>query len=239
MKTNAITDVGLVRTENQDTYYTNEQPIGNLPNLFVVADGMGGHVGGKQASETALQTIVDYIEQSKEENIRVLFDKAIRKANNAVYEEANEKSLQGMGTTIVLASLDKDVLSVANVGDSRLYVVSPGAIKQVTKDHSLVEEMIRMGELERSKARLHPEKNVITRAVGASEDCKADFFQVRLDEEECVLMCSDGLSNMLDDEQIRNIMNSQRDVIEKTQKLVEAANNSGGKDNITVVVVEP
>lgn len=239
MKTNAITDVGMLRTENQDTFYTNEQPIGNLPNLFVVADGMGGHVGGKQASETALQTIVDYIEKSKEENIRVLFDKAVRQANKAVYEEAEEKSLQGMGTTVVMASLDKDVLSVANVGDSRLYVVSPGEIKQVTKDHSLVEEMIRMGELERSKARLHPEKNVITRAVGAAEDCRVDFFQVRLEEEECVLMCSDGLSNMLDDEQIRNIINSQRDVIEKTQKLVEAANNSGGKDNITVVVVEP
>lgn len=239
MKTNAITDVGRVRTENQDTCYTNEQPIGNLPNLFVVADGMGGHAGGKQASETALQTIVEYIEQSKETDIRLLFEQAVRRANSAVYQEAIVKSLQGMGTTIVLATLDKDVLSVANVGDSRLYVVSPGAIKQVTKDHSLVEEMIRMGELERSQARLHPEKNVITRAVGAAEDCKADFFQVRLDEEESILMCSDGLSNMLDDEQIRNIMNSQRDVIEKTQKLVEAANNSGGKDNITVVVVEP
>lgn len=239
MKTNAITDVGMLRTENQDTFYSNEQPIGNLPNLFVVADGMGGHAGGKQASETALQTIVEYIEQSKEENIRVLFDRAIKQANSAVYTEAEEKSLQGMGTTIVMASLDKDVLSVANVGDSRLYVVSPGEIKQVTKDHSLVEEMIRMGELERSKARLHPEKNVITRAVGAMEDCRADFFQVRLEEEESILMCSDGLSNMLDDEQIRNIMNSQRDVIEKTQKLVEAANKSGGKDNITVVVIEP
>lgn len=239
MKTNAITDVGMVRSENQDTFYTNEQPLGNLPNLFVVADGMGGHVGGKQASETALQSIVEYIEGSKETNIRVLFEKAVQKANSEVFKQANEKSLQGMGTTVVLASLDKDVLSVGNVGDSRLYVVSPGAIKQVTKDHSLVEEMIRMGELERSKARMHPEKNVITRAVGATQSCKVDFFQVRLEEEECVLMCSDGLSNMLDDEQIRNIMNSQRDVIEKTQKLVEAANNSGGKDNITVIVVEP
>ncbi len=239
MKTNAITDVGLLRTENQDMFYSNEQSIGNLPNLFIVADGMGGHVGGKQASETAIYTIIQYIEQSKETDIRVLFEQAIKRANSAVFEEAKEKNLQGMGTTIVMATIDKDVLSVSNVGDSRLYVVSPGAIKQVTKDHSLVEEMIRMGELERSKARLHPEKNVITRAVGASEDCKADFFKVRLDEEECFLMCSDGLSNMLDDEQIRNIMNSQRDVIEKTQKLVETANENGGKDNITVVVVEP
>lgn len=239
MKTNAITDVGVLRTENQDTFYSNEQPIGSLPNLFIVADGMGGHVGGKQASETAIHAIIQYIEKSKEKDIRVLFEQAIKSANSAVFEEASEKNLQGMGTTIVMASIDKDVLSISNVGDSRLYVVSPRAIKQVTKDHSLVEEMIRMGELERSKARLHPEKNVITRAVGAAEDCKADFFKVRLEEEESFLMCSDGLSNMLDDEQIRNIMNSQRDVIEKTQKLVEAANESGGKDNITVVVVEP
>ena len=239
MKTDARTDVGRVRAENQDAFYTNEQPIGNLPNLFVVADGMGGHAGGKQASETALQAIIEYIENSKEKNPNILFEKAVQKANQAVYKEANEKDLQGMGTTVVLASIDGRTLSIANVGDSRLYVVSPGSITQITRDHSLVEEMVRMGELERSKARLHPEKNVITRAVGAAESCKVDFFKIGLEDEESVLMCSDGLSNMLDDEQIRNIMNSQRDVIEKTQKLVEAANNSGGKDNITVIVVEP
>lgn len=240
MKTNALTDIGLVRRENQDACYTSERPVGNLPNLFIVADGMGGYQGGKQASERALQTMIQSIENDTETEVFKVLDKAIQDANRRVFCEANEESsLQGMGTTVVAATIVDNKLYVANVGDSRLYTVSPGMITQITKDHSLVEEMVRLGELERSKARSHPKKNMITRAVGALEDCKADFFEVRLKEEESVLMCSDGLTNMLDDEQIRNIMNSQRDVIEKSEKLVEAAKNSGGEDNITVVVIEP
>jgi len=169
----------------------------------------------------------------------LILEHAIQNANHKVYEESLNLSLPGMGTTIVAATIIEDKVCVANVGDSRLYIVSPGTIRQITKDHSLVEEMVRIGEIDPSQARTHEKKNVITRAVGAAEDCKVDFFEVQLQEEECILMCSDGLTNMLDDEQIRNIINSQRDVIEGTQKLIDAANNSGGKDNITAVVIEP
>jgi len=120
-----------------------------------------------------------------------------------------------------------------------LYVVSPGEIRQITVDHSWVEKMVRLGELEPDEARTHEKKNVITRAIGMMEELKVDVFEVPIAEEERILMCSDGLTNMIEDEQIRIIINSQRDVIERTEKLVETANQNGGKDNITVVVIEP
>ena len=129
-------------------------------------------------------------------------------------------------------------LWVANVGDSRLYVVGE-KIRQITRDHSLVEEMIRMGGIDRGAARNHPDKNIITRAIGATDKVNIDFFMVELVPGEIVLMCSDGLTNMLEDEEIRMILNGQRDVVEKAEELVKAANNNGGKDNIAVVLIEP
>jgi protein phosphatase len=128
---------------------------------------------------------------------------------------------------------------VANIGDSRLYVVSGREIRQITRDHSLVEEMVRMGGLRREQARSHPDKNIITRAIGAEDDIEVDFFQVQLSKGDIVLMCSDGLTNMIEDEEIRMILHGQRDLVEKAESLVAAANNNGGKDNIAVVLIEP
>ena len=128
---------------------------------------------------------------------------------------------------------------MANVGDSRLYVVSPQGIRQITRDHSWVEEMVLRGGIGREEARNHPDKNIITRAVGAEDTVKADFFSVRLEEGDMVLMCTDGLTNMLEDREIRMIMNGARDIVEKAQELVEAANENGGKDNISVILIEP
>ncbi|MGN0170749.1 MAG: Stp1/IreP family PP2C-type Ser/Thr phosphatase [Lachnospiraceae bacterium] len=239
MKTHAYTDIGMVRSENQDCFFTSEMPVGNLPNLFIVADGMGGHAGGKYASHTALQAAVDCIKSLSETDPEVILDCAVRQANKEVFEQAKVHNLEGMGTTFVAATLAGKKLCVANVGDSRLYIVTAGEIRQITKDHSLVEEMVRLGELNPDNARTHQKKNVITRAVGVAEDVRADFFEVDIPEECSILMCSDGLTNMVDDEEIRVVMNSQRDVIEKTEKLMEAANKNGGKDNITVAVIEP
>ena len=129
-------------------------------------------------------------------------------------------------------------LRVANVGDSRLYVIGE-KITQITRDHSLVEEMVRMGGLDREDARTHRDKNIITRAIGAADSVDIDFFNVELRQDEVVLMCSDGLTNMLEDEEIRMILNGQRDIVEKAEELVKAANNNGGKDNISVVLIEP
>lgn len=239
MKTHAVTDVGLSRTENQDCFYTTEMPIGNLPNLFLVADGMGGHVGGKCASHKALQTMIDTVKELEETDPGTILEKAMLRANEEVMKEAQIQNMEGMGTTMVAATILGDRMYVANVGDSRLYTVKPGGIRQITKDHSLVEEMVRMGELDPDNARTHQKKNVITRAVGMSEDLKIDVFETELEEESMILMCSDGLTNMVEDETIRVIINSQRDVIERAEKLIEEANKNGGKDNITVVVIEP
>ena len=164
---------------------------------------------------------------------------AIGIANEHIRQKAEEdERLYGMGTTLVVTTCMGNLLQVANVGDSRLYVVND-RITQITRDHSLVEEMIRMGGIDRESARSHPDKNIITRAIGASETVKVDFFTVKLQKGDIVLMCSDGLTNMLEDEEIRMILNGQRDIVEKAEELVRAANNNGGNDNIAVVLIEP
>ena len=144
-----------------------------------------------------------------------------------------------MGTTVVAASCDGGTLSVANVGDSRLYIVGGHEIRQITRDHSWVEEMVRRGGLGRDEARNHPDKNIITRAVGAEDTVKADFFSVKLEEGDLILMCTDGLTNMLEDEEIRMILDGARDIVEKAEELVRRANENGGMDNISVILIEP
>ena len=154
-------------------------------------------------------------------------------------EIEEEVELFGMGTTIVGATITGDMLRVANVGDSRLYIINNREIKQITKDHSLVEEMIRMGGLNREDAKKHPDKNIITRAIGAQNNVDVDFFELALEKDDVVLMCTDGLTNMVDDEEIRMIIMGQKELVEKGESLIKAANNNGGKDNIAVVLVEP
>ena len=134
---------------------------------------------------------------------------------------------------------ERETLHVANVGDSRLYVINGNEIRQITRDHSWVEEMIRRGGLEREQARNHPDKNIITRAVGADETVRTDFFSVRLKEGDLILMCTDGLTNMLEDEEIRMVLDGARDIVEKAQELVRRANENGGRDNISVILIEP
>lgn len=239
LKTFSITDIGKKRKLNQDYVYTSERPVGNLPNVFIVADGMGGHNAGDYASKFTVETIVGEIVNLSEKNPEQILKKAIEVANDKVLRMANENpDLEGMGTTVVAATCIGEELHVANVGDSRLYVIGE-KITQVTRDHSLVEEMIRMGGIDRATARNHPDKNIITRAIGAEESIDIDFFHVGLSKGDIVLMCSDGLTNMLEDEEIRMILNGQRDIVEKAEQLVKAANNNGGKDNIAVVLIEP
>ncbi len=239
LKTFSITDIGKKRQLNQDYVYTSEMPIGNLPNVFIVADGMGGHNAGDYASKYTVETIVQEIARARENNPVTIIKNAIGIANEHIRQKAEEDvHLYGMGTTLVVATCLGDILQVANVGDSRLYIVND-RITQITRDHSLVEEMVRLGGIDREMARSHPDKNIITRAIGASETVKVDFFTVKLQRGDIVLMCSDGLTNMLEDEEIRMILNGQRDIVEKAEELVRAANNNGGKDNIAVVLIEP
>ena len=200
---------------------------------------MGGHNAGDYASKVTVETMLAEMQSSFEKNPTLIFRRAIEEANELIRRRAGEdKKLEGMGTTVVVASCMGRFLQVANVGDSRLYVVNR-EIRQITRDHSLVEEMVRMGGLDRADARNHPDKNIITRAVGAEDHVEPDFFTVELREGDTVLMCSDGLTNMLEDEEIRMIISGARDLVEKAERLVEAANANGGRDNISVILIEP
>lgn len=239
LKTFSVTDIGRKRKTNQDYVYTSEQPVGPLPNLFLVADGMGGHNAGDYASRVAVESILEKIADSSEKDPMRNFDDAIQHANARIRKLASESAeLEGMGTTVVAAVCEGKRLYVANVGDSRLYVINRFGIRQITRDHSWVEEMVRLGEIEKKEARNHPDKNIITRAVGADDTVKTDFFAVQLEEGDEVLMCSDGLTNMLEDEEIRMILDGARDIVEKAQQLVRAANDNGGRDNISVILIE-
>ena len=238
MKAYSITDIGKRRSSNQDFVYASEQPVGNLSNLLIVADGMGGHNAGDLASRYTVESMVDYIEKAEEKRPIPLLSMAIHHANDLVMEKSRtDRALEGMGTTVVAATIQDEYLYVANVGDSRLYLIDQ-EIEQITRDHSLVEEMIRMGELQRQDARSHPDRNVITRAIGVHSPVKIDFFDMKLEKGDRILLCSDGLTNMIDDDEILRIVKKCSSPKEAAQRLVTEANKSGGKDNISVVLAE-
>ena len=234
------TDVGQRRKINQDYVFASELPVGKLPNLFIVADGMGGHNAGDFASRFVANTVKELIENSAESEPIPLIESAIRKSNALLREEASKKvELWGMGTTIVVATIIDGVVYVANVGDSRLYLIEPSGMKQITLDHSLVEEMVRMGQLTKEEARIHPDKNIITRAVGAGATVQVDFFVVDIHQGDKLLMCSDGLTNMVEDWEILKIADGDGTVEERAWELIRVANDHGGKDNIAVILIEP
>ena len=239
MKAFALTDVGQRRKINQDCVYASVEPVGNLPNLFIVADGMGGHKAGDFASRFAVNAVRESIGASQETNPIKLIRDAIELANRGILRESDEhEEMRGMGTTIVVTTIVDRYAYTANVGDSRLYLLGD-TLNQITKDHSLVEEMVRLGEITEAEARNHPDKNIITRAVGATPNVDIDFFDYKVEPGGMILMCSDGLSNMVEDEDIRRILRRTISIEEKARVLVETANENGGKDNIAVILVEP
>lgn len=236
MKSDGRTDVGKKRTQNQDSIFFTDLPIGPLPNLYIVADGMGGHKAGDVASKTAIECVTDYIKESSITNPVTVLKRAIIFANDKVYKMSQEEvDYSGMGTTFVAAVIDEDNMYVVNIGDSRLYVIDE-AIRQITLDHSLVEELIRTGQLDRNKGRNHPEKNIITRALGIAQEVVPDFFEVKLKEDDKILLCSDGLSNMVEDDEIKDIVMEDGDLETAVSKMIDRANYYGGKDNISVVL---
>lgn len=235
----SITDIGRKRQLNQDYVFTCVVPLGNLPNLFVVADGMGGHKAGDYASKCTVETIVEEVAKSKKKEPVAILDDAIQTANRLIRKKSLEdENLDGMGTTVVASTYLDGILYVANVGDSRLYVIGDD-IKQITRDHSLVEEMVRLGGIDRAAARNHPDKNIITRAIGAASSVNVDYFEVALKPEDIVLMCSDGLTNMIEDKDILEIVRTEGDLKTKADLLIKTANENGGKDNIAVLLMQP
>lgn len=239
MKTFSVTDAGVVREMNQDYYFSSDTAVGNLPNLFIVADGMGGHKAGDYASRYTIERVVASVSRNTGEEPIAIMKEAINKANELLVAESREdESKSGMGTTLVIGTIIGNKLFVANIGDSRLYVVGQN-MRQITRDHSLVDEMVKLGEINADEARVHPDKNIITRAVGTSDHVEADFFEVEITADDTILLCTDGLTNMVRDDEILDIIKKYDNAQAATMQLVKEANANGGRDNITVMIIKP
>ena len=238
-----LTDPGCVRTQNQDTFQVEQLDRNSL--LCVVCDGMGGAKSGNVASSLAADVFVQEVKRSwtgnpDEDKAEAMLRGAVKLANFTVYDQSMQfEEFSGMGTTLVAATVEGDTLYAANIGDSRLYLIEKGGIRQVTKDHSFVEEMVSIGQMERESKEYKQQKNIITRAVGIEKKVEADFFEVGLKQGDYLLLCSDGLSNMVDNSSLFRLVLFPGTLHMKAKSLVALANQNGGKDNIAVVLVEP
>ncbi len=239
MRAYAITDTGMRRSVNQDCVYCAVRPSGSLDNLFMVADGMGGHNAGDYASRFIIEHLVAYFSQPHpDKDIHSILKEGIRKVNRELYETASHNpELRGTGSTLVLATIKGTVLYVANVGDSRLYLLRE-SLDQVTRDHSYVEELVAMGKMKRGSRDYLEKKNIITRAVGTDRNVDIDLYAMKIKEKDYLLLCSDGLSNVVDEMEMEYIIRSEESLRKKAESLVDAANRNGGPDNISVVLVQ-
>ncbi len=225
----ARTEVGYTREHNEDSYLLQ-------PPLFAVADGMGGHEAGEIASSIAVNTLANAAPQHADAQA---LGQAIESANLAVIQAADEGlGKPGMGTTCTAALIEDNKLALAHVGDSRAYLLHKGTLTRITHDHSFVEELVESGEITADEARKHPNRSIITRALGSDKNMYADHFDLSVEAGERLLLCSDGLSGMLSDKEIEDIMVSSPGPDECVHSLVEAALRAGGYDNVTAVVVE-
>ncbi len=240
MKVSAKSDVGVVRQNNQDFCLAGEFPDGAT--WALVCDGMGGANGGNIASETAAKTISEklnfgYHVAMNDNSIKHLILSSVEAANATVFSRSrSDSTLAGMGTTVVLAIIKNDSLYIAHVGDSRIYIVTKDSINQLTVDHSVVQLMIDRGEIRPDEAKDHPQKNVITRAIGVDAEIRIDFSQEVYNSGDIVLLCSDGLTNFVDEATILDICNTY-DSYTLADALVDKANENGGGDNVTVITV--
>jgi PPM family protein phosphatase len=233
----ARTDVGVVRSGNEDSYLMADER-----GLFIVADGMGGHAAGEVASEMATQLVAqEYrpVRGMSDDELMAQMIGAIRSANSAIYRRTlQEQDKRGMGTTVtVLALLPRRYL-IGQVGDSRAYLLRGGVLTQITTDHSYVQEQVDAGRLTPEEARVHPYANVITRCVGSSGDVVPDLFIGTLEAGDLILLASDGLTGMLEDEDVKSVLERELSLEEMVHQLIEDANRCGGLDNITVLLVK-
>lgn len=239
--------VGKVRSNNED--FIEHFNICENAHIFIVSDGMGGHNKGEVASKIATQTVISLIEKDKSviaesistgkfQDTMMLLVNSIKLANQVVYEEGEKEEFFGMGTTMVTAIIAGDRLLIANVGDSRCYLIRNGAIKQLTKDNSFVQELLESGVITPEEAITHSKKNIITRAIGTDCYLKVDTYEFELEAEDMIILCSDGLTNMIRDEEILSISSSDSSLEDKTDKLVDKALENGGLDNISLILIK-
>ena len=234
------TNVGRKRKSNQDTVgvYTNKAGIV----IGIVADGMGGHQAGDTASQLAVTGLGTSWEQTAletQEEVARWIVSGIQKENKEIYQEGNnDPSKFGMGTTVVAVALLKEEVLIAHVGDSRGYIIRDNDIKQLTSDHSLVNELVKTGEITSDMAENHPRKNVLLRSVGVPGDVEVDISVAAVRNKDYILLCSDGLSNMLSDSEMKDIILQDISLNEKVTQLIDEANEAGGRDNITVLLID-
>jgi protein phosphatase len=233
-----MTHIGQKRNVNQDYIYYTDEPLGSFPNLYLVADGMGGHKAGEKASSFAVERFVELAKTQTESHPFYLMQQILSQVNWELLKLSGQKEeYEGMGTTFVAATVDEDQLYVMNVGDSRLYLMKE-RLSQITKDHSLVEALVRSGQLTKEEARSHPQKNMITKALGVEPQVEPDFFQVEIREGEKILLCSDGLSNMVEDRELEQSLSQKTAPESLAKRLIDRANEQGGLDNIAVVIAQ-
>lgn len=241
MRYGIFTSEGLKRRINED-YYGIIKGDENLCDVFIIADGMGGHQAGEVASKMAVVLSIAYMRDSitkdmTKEEIEEKLREIIKKVNGEIYKVAEEDPTKyGMGTTLVIAVVTSTCFVVANIGDSRLYILESGKLKRITTDHSYVEELKQKGSISEEDAKTHPRRNLLTRVVGYFKDVDADIYECDRNSTDKVLMCTDGLVNMVSDQKIEEILKEEDDLQKIARTLVTEANKNGGIDNTTVIV---
>lgn len=234
---------GLLRKNNEDSIYISDNDC-KLKNVYIVADGMGGHKAGEVASRYSVEVFKEFINSKnavelEEENILDTMVEAVSVCNQKLYEKSTEyETLEGMGTTFTCAVIINYTLYAVHVGDSRAYIFSNNSLRQITRDHSFVMEMVKQGKITLEEAERHPNRNVITRAVGSEKNVLVDTAIEKLSKGDMVLLCSDGLTNMVSDSNITEILENGGSAELMLDRLINAANDMGGNDNISAVIID-
>lgn len=245
MNAAGYTDVGIARSENQDAIFVSSMRVGPVPNLFIVADGMGGHNAGDVASKEAVKTMSSYVRDFpaadfvKPPDYLDLLISAAKKANEHILTMSQKNfTMAGMGTTLTACVIVNGTVIITHVGDSRAYAISDDGIIQLTTDHTYISELIQAGRVTQEEALTHPRRHVLTRVLGDVEHSGLDGLVIPLGSAKSVLLCSDGLTNMIDNDSILTIVNSTGNVAQRAQALIDEANNRGGDDNISAVLID-
>lgn len=233
------TDVGKRRKVNQDYVYINNDPIGSLDNLYIVADGVGGNKAGEIASESAIDFFEQFIYETEDDEVLDLLVSALAFANEQVFKlSKTDEQYEDMGTTLLATTIKNNKIFIAHVGDCRLYGIRNNKIAQMTSDHTYAMDLFKAGVISKEEAKNSKDANALTRALGMEKSVKADALFCDVFEDDIFIMCSDGLSDMLTDDEIFKIASSNMSTEEKVDSLIEKANDNGGKDNIAVIVIE-
>lgn len=242
MKFAAGTDIGLIRQLNEDSYRI-LPGSSQSPSVFIIADGMGGHNCGEVASRMAVDHLSEAINAEgaglcASNDVGAELKRLVEAANRTVFEKSLERpEANGMGTTLTMAVINKNIITAAHVGDSRLYLIRNGKMTQLTEDHSYIGELVKNGSLTREEAEHHPRKNIITRAIGSSAELDVDILSCEIEKDDIFLLCTDGLTNMVEEDKIYEEA-VKNDPEKACSALIEAARLNGGEDNITVIVIK-